>query len=200
MLLLLSCLLFFTLTIQSNRSSLSSSVISFSLAFVNATPTQEELSRPRTNCRCLHRRPNPDRTLEVGRLSQKNPGNAVARAAGDLRSRQGNGSWSRRRGEEDHSVGRVDCRGGGRGGPLILPADPQPHTHYTPFPFTYTHLVKGDPFPDHAPEVCAQRNAEGDEFLLSGLARRGGSQFLWLLVRLTYSLGAKDKGESKINK
>jgi hypothetical protein len=54
---------------------------------------------------------------------------------------------------------------------------------------------------DSYPEIYAQRNAEDGGFLLSGLARRGGSRFLLFIycIGAIYSLGVEDKTESKIN-
>jgi hypothetical protein len=46
-------------------------------------------------------------------------------------------------------------------------------------PLNCTHLVKGGSYP----EICAQRNAEDNGFLLSRLARRGGGRFLWFISR-----------------
>jgi len=67
-----------------------------------------------------------------------------------------------------------------------------------PFPFTF--FVKGNSYP----VVCTQHDAGDSGFLLSGLARKGGSRFLCLdwvtvLVRSPYSLGARDKIESRIH-
>jgi hypothetical protein len=60
---------------------------------------------------------------------------------------------------------RSGWTGGLRGKSLILPAGPQPHSIYL-FPFTCTHLVKGNSYP----EICAQRNGG---FHLSRLSRKG---------------------------
>jgi len=93
-------------------------------------------------------------------------GALVAEVPRALRSRQDSGRWSRRRGHPAGRVDRTGSRGKGRGGSLTLAG------LQLPFPSTCMHFVKGDSYP-------AQRNAKDGEFLLSGLARRGGSRLLF---------------------
>jgi len=68
-------------------------------------------------------------------------------------------------------------------------------TYYLPFPFTCTRFVKGDLYP----EIRAQRNAEDDGFFV-GPAQPVSLALVTVLRSSTYSLGVRDKNESKINK